>query len=91
MFNDASLWISANIARQFLRMMTIFTDTSFPELTYSLNAYQRSFVIHRFFQSLLLFMKTDEWTEISYVKILRVKIKFLKEFKLNSNNLQVTV
>ena len=42
-------------------------------------------------ESLLLLIKTGECTEISYVKILRAKIKFLKEFELNLNNLQVTV
>ena len=42
-------------------------------------------------ESLLLLIKTAECTEISYVKILRAKIKFLKEFELNLNNLQVTV
>ena len=33
----ASLRRSASIARQFLRMMTVFTDTSSPELMHSLN------------------------------------------------------
>ena len=41
----ASFQRSANIARQFLRMMIVFTDTSYPELTYSLNASSTYFII----------------------------------------------